>query len=195
MATKDAPNELTARSIYVQSREDCDEIRKRLGLSQIITGPAQLNNISTAGLSLMWKKRRKYLWYQMGHMFISCHIVASLTNDMSLTDQEGKFLKSVIGRSYYNPQNERYFRIDSANALDRDRNRSTQIFKRVKAEYDSLYNMSRNFTDCYMFSKPLGLWISVHGNERNFGEFAESERESIKFIEKILRVDSRKKSW
>ncbi len=133
-------SKMTVEEAIKQVREDCLEIKSRLGLASSVINPDRILRIEKEWEKMNAEEERKYSYYEIGHKFIAEHLVASVKEKVRLRPEEEKTLREVIGRIYYNPPAGETLRcIKATEDMARyGEIRSKQIFDAFKTATDSL---------------------------------------------------------
>ncbi len=112
--------------------------------------------------------------YEIGHRFISEHVLAALKQKINLNPGERKLVKQFLGRVYYNPPKREYvLREAASNGLDALGARGNEIFAALSAEYGEIveyHHQVKMRSD--MFGNPLFSMRSRFGTYSNFKQLA-----------------------
>ncbi len=167
-----------------QVEEDCKDLRKRLRLSSPVLTAHDLERLSQASQEIIKEKNRKYFRWEIGHRFISEHILASVKEKVGLSGTEERLLGATLGKVIYNPPlGEFRDMADAAEKLWKTGERGMEIFRAYERTVEALHKMQREvrtFHGSDIFTNPvpnLGIYL-------DFRDMSESKRKTEESLAK-----------
>ena len=172
------PRELSVETAHRQVREDCRELRQKLGFHSSSITPEDVERIRSEGLKLIESKKRNYSYYEIGHHFAGEHVISAVRERVNLTKSEENLLRGVWGRLHYRKEYSR--QAQAAEKLAEKGRRGQEIFDAFKSELETTAKnipLSGSGKGEDMFLNPVVNPLLILKNAfRNFSDMARMKR-------------------